>query len=42
MVMRFVSDYSNEDPKPIGFEAHWMEKGEMAEMIFIGIKQGRI
>ena len=25
--IRFVSDYSNEAPLPVGFEAHWTEEG---------------
>ena len=28
MLIRFVSDYSNETLLPIGFEAHWTEKGK--------------
>ena len=28
VLIRFVSDYSNEAPLPIGFEAHWTEKGK--------------
>ena len=27
MRIRFVSDYSNESPLPVGFEAHWIEEG---------------
>ena len=30
----FVSDYSNEEPKPIGFEAHWTEEGERRIIIY--------
>ena len=28
MRITFVSDYSNEEPFPLGFAAHWTEEGE--------------